>query len=111
MRVWEMGKPDGLEEMEVALKPRKSHLGFNELDRGMAERKSPEVVPEVVPEGMVEAVPEGILEVVPEVDVEMTLQLIELKSFEHIKCDPPNENAKNLRKLGVRKDLTMTRGN
>jgi len=74
LRVWEMGKLDGPEEVEVALKPRKSHPGINELERGMAERKSPEVVPEVVPEGMAEIALEGMEEAVLEVDVEMTLQ-------------------------------------
>ena len=49
LRVWEMGKMDGLEEVEVALKPRKNHPGINELERGMDERQSPEVAPEVVP--------------------------------------------------------------
>ena len=70
-----MGKPDGPEEVEVALKPRKNHPGINELEKGMNERQILEVMPEVVPEGMAEVVPERMLEVVLEVDVEMmTLQ-------------------------------------
>src|SRR5882724_5176311 len=35
LRVREMGKLDGPEEVEVALKQRKNHLGINELERGM----------------------------------------------------------------------------
>ena len=69
-----MGKLDGPEEVEVALKPRRNHPGINGLEKGIDERQNPEVVPEVVPEGMVEVVLERMLEVVPEVDVEMTLQ-------------------------------------
>ena len=73
-----MGKMDGPEEVEVALKPRKNHPGINELERGMNERQrpevAPEVVPEVVPERMPEVVQERMPEVVPEVDVEMTLK-------------------------------------
>jgi len=65
-----MGKLDGPEEVEVALKPRRKHLGINELEKEMDERKSLEVVPEV----MLEVVPEVMPEVVPEVDIEMTLQ-------------------------------------
>jgi len=47
LRVQEMGKLDGPEEVEVALKLRENHPGINELERGMNERQSPEVVPEV----------------------------------------------------------------
>jgi len=65
LRVREMGKPDGLEEVEVALKPRKNHLGINELERRMNERQSPEVALEAVLEGMAEVVPERMLEAVP----------------------------------------------
>src|SRR5882724_10173105 len=65
LRVQEMGKPDGPEEVEVALKPRRNHLGINELEKEMDERQSLEVVPEMV----LEVVPEGVLEV----DGEMTL--------------------------------------
>ena len=62
LRFQEMGKLDGPEEVEVALEPRRNHLGINELEKGMDERQHPEVVPE----GMVEVVPEGMPEVVPE---------------------------------------------
>jgi len=78
LRVWEMGKLDVPEEVEVALKPRKNHPGINELERGMNVRQSPEVAPEVapevVPEGMPEVSLERMPEVVLEVDVGMTLQ-------------------------------------
>jgi len=74
LRVQELGKRDGQGQVEVALNPRRNHPGINELEKGMDERQSPEVLLEVVPEGMTEVVPEGMLEVVLEVDVEMTLQ-------------------------------------
>ena len=70
LRVQEMGKLDGPEEVEVALNPWKNHPGINELERGMNERQSPEVVPE----GMAEFAMEKMMEVVLEADVEMTLQ-------------------------------------
>jgi len=49
-----MGKPDGLEEVEVALKPKRKQPEIHESEKEMDVRKG--------------------LEVVLEVDIEMTLQ-------------------------------------
>ena len=65
LRVWEMGKLDGPEEVEVVLK-RRNHPGISELEKEKDERKSPEVV--------LEMLPEVVPEVVPDVDVQLTLQ-------------------------------------
>ena len=40
LRVWEIGKPEGLEEVEVALKPKNNKLGINELEKEVDVRRS-----------------------------------------------------------------------
>jgi len=42
-----MRKLEGLEEVEVALKPKSKHLGINESEKEMEVRTDPEVVLEV----------------------------------------------------------------
>jgi len=67
LRVWEMGKLEGLEEAELVVK-RHRRMGKG---KGKELERNPEVAPEVVPEGVPEVEPEASC------DIEMTLQSID----------------------------------